>query len=589
MRLPDENAALPEAVRLPSGPIPEVPPPEALVCPRRADDRPWTMSGRRARVILDGIGGVQRVEGDGGRLLDGVEVVGATGANVLLGPRCTRRELVLPGGSLSATVLVPDALPGVVLQWTGRAPGAPRELPLRLLLPRGLEVRHLHRGPGILWVSGAAGGILLHAPGVDAVPRASSEDGGTAIRWDLPLRDGPATLLVMAAPEGERWTSLQALAGAAAHHRRGEILALGEGEPGLALETGVGEMDEGVAWSRAWLRDRLLAVPGRPPGLHTTGPFPEGGASLAPDAGDAADAPAWIARAAAATGDREVARAALGDLSWDTPWTRLHAVLALARYVAWTADGRPLESAAPDVLETFTSPDALAGLPGPVVVAVHEALTAAGEAVEVGELSGLPRPGEAPAPSRMLPVLGSTPAPPPGAGGAHPWLATLAFREEPSAALRARTGLAAVVSDPTTLDRGTGAVAVLALIEGMLGARPDATFARLGLAPCLPPSWTRFRARGLRAGEGSVEVEWRREGELGTWTLRPREGSVPLTAVFSPWLPWPSIAGIRVDDGPAELEVERRGDWSRIRLQLPVDGPHTIEVEGEGPRATSLP
>ena len=127
------------------------------------------------------------------------------------------------------------------------------------------------------------------------------------------------------------------------------------------------------------------------------------------------------------------------------------------------------------------------------------------------------------------------------------------------------------------------------LVEGMLGARPDATFARLGLSPALPPAWTRFNVRGIRAGEGMVGLDYERDGARATWTLLPHDGSVPLTAVFTPWLPWAGVEAIRVDDQPAELDVEAHGAWSRLKIQLPVDGPHTVEVEGVGPLATSLP
>ena len=588
MTTPERVADLPASVRLPPGPIPEIPPPEALVCARRADDTPWAMAGRRARVVSDGLGGVSGVEGDGVPLVGRVEVVGGTGANLLVGPRCTRRELVLPGGSLTETVLVPDALPGAVLQWSAGAPGVPREVPVRLALAEG-DLERVHVADELLWVGGPGRGLLLHAPGSRSVPRLVDEDGGLAVRWDLPIREGPATVLVLAAPEGEPWTSLPALAGVGAHHRRGELLARGEGEPGVELDTGVTGMDEGLAWSRAWLRNHLLAVPGRPPGIHRSRGLAAVGEGLAAGVGSPEDAPAWIARAAAAAGDREAARGALGELSWNTPWTRLHGALALARYVAWTGDGRPLEAAAPALLEVYGAPDALEGMPEAVVVAVHEAVVAAAEAVEVRELAALPRPAAAPARSRALPVLGATPGPPPGAGATHPWLAPLGFDPAPGAIATARAGLGAVATNPTVLGEGTGADAVLALVEGALGARPDATFARLGLSPCLPPSWTRFRARGLRVGDGSLELEWRLDAGGGTWTLRPREGSVPLTAVFEPWLPWAGLGGVRVDGSPAELDLEARGDWCRIRLQLPVDGPHTLEVEGVGPRAATLP
>lgn len=586
------NAALPPSLRLPTTAVPPVPAPEALVHAMRADAREWSMSARRARVRLTGLSGVRGIEGDGAPLSGAVEVVGATGANLLLGPRTTRREVVIPGGALHETVVVPDALPGVVLQWSTPAPSGPRELPLRIELPAGPQEGHLHRGAGTLWVGRPTAGVLLHAPGCDVEPEMVRDGEDWVVRWDLPLRDGPATLLVMAAPEGTRWASPTALSGATAHYRRGEIMARGEGEPGVELDTGVDALDQGILWTRAWLRDRLLTPAGADPRIHDSGSLVGIGEGLPEEAGGPEDAAAWMARAASATGDWEAARGALAVLQWNTAWQRLHSSLALARYTAWTGDGRPLEAAAGPVRASFSEPAGLEGMPEAVAVAVWETVQAAAEAVEVAELSGLPRPAPRPTnPSRALPVLGSGPPPAtvPTPSSEHPWLARLGFVQVADSVVRARTRLGEVTADPVSLGDGRGATAALELVEGMLGAIPDATFSRLALSPLLPPSWTAFRVRGLRTGEGILQVDYLREADRAVWTLVPREGSVPLTAIFRPWLPWSRVESVRVDDQEAALDVDVSGGWSRLQVQIPVDGEHTVEVIGAGPRAETLP
>jgi hypothetical protein len=550
------------------------------------------MGGRRARVRLTGLQGVRGIEGDGATLTGAVEVIGATGANLLLGPRTTRREVMIPGGALHETVVMPDALPGVVLQWSTPASSGPRELPLRIELPGTPVEGHVHRGPGTLWVGRAGAGVLLHAPGSDAWPEVVEDGENSAVRWDLPLRGGPATLLVLAAPEDARWASPTALAGVIAHYRRGEIMARGEGEAGVELETGVDALDQGILWTRAWLRDHLLTPAGAAPRIHPVGGLSRVGEVLPGEAGGPEDAAAWLARAASATGDWEVARGALAVLQWNTPWQRLHSSLALARYTAWTGDGRPLEAAARSVRASFSEPSALAGIPEAVAVPVFETVQAAAEAAEIAELAGLPRPTPPPAnPSRQLPVLGSGPPPAnvPVPSSEHPWLARLGFVQVADSVARARTGLGEVTADPRSLGEGVGAAAALELVEGMLGAVPDATFSRLALSPLLPPSWTDFRVRGVRTGEGILQLDYRREGERAVWTLVPREGSVPLTAIFRPWMPWSRIESVRVDDQEAALDVEVSGGWSRLQVQIPVDGEHTVEVTGAGPRAETLP
>lgn len=585
------NAELPDSLRLPSTPVAPIPAPEALVFPSRADGREWAMSGRRARARITGVRGVRAVEGDGALLTGAVEVVGATGANALLSPRTTRREVMIPGGGLHETVVVPEALPGVVLQWVPSASG-PRELPLRIVVPGPPDDGRIHTGPGLQWIGRGDAGVLLLTPGCEAPPELRRDGEEWVVRWNLPLGQGAVSLLVMAAPEGIRWASPTALAGAAAHYRRGEIMARGEGEPGVELDTGVEAMDRGILWTRAWLRGRLLTPPGSPPGMHSVGDLARVGEGLLDGAGEAADAPAWLARAATATGDWEAARGALSALQWDTPWRRLHASLALARYTAWTADGRPLEAAADEVRSCFGEPSALKAIPEPVAVAVWETVQAAAEAVEISALSGLPRPTPPPADRpRALPVLGSgtPPATIPTPSAEHPWLSRLGFAQSPGTVARARAALGEVSADPTALGQGLGVTAALELVEGMLGAIPDATFSRLALSPLLPPSWTAFRVGGVRTGEGILQVDYHREEDRAVWTLIPREGSVPLTAIFRPWMPWSRLQSVRVDDQEAALDIETLGGWTRLQVQIPVDGEHTVEVVGQGPRAETLP
>jgi len=118
-------------------------------------------------------------------------------------------------------------------------------------------------------------------------------------------------------------------------------------------------------------------------------------------------------------------------------------------------------------------------------------------------------------------------------------------------------------------------------MSGVLGAVPDAAYGRLTLSPLLPAHWTRFTARGVRAGEGALEVAYDRDGEYVRWTLRPLEGSVPLMVVFEPWQPLSRLRSVRVDGAPAELDVLEQEGWSRVKVQLPADAVRVLELQGE--------
>ncbi|HSG48681.1 MAG TPA: hypothetical protein VLA43_12750, partial [Longimicrobiales bacterium] len=418
--------------------------------------------------------------------------------------------------------------------------------------------------------------------------------------------EAPLTLLLQAAPPRGVWPAPTALAGVAAHHRRGEAASLGDGEPGVRLETGVEEMDSGVLWARAWIRDRLLTVPGAPPGVHAPpNPFPAVGGVPAGTGGLGGPAlpggaaawflpgseAAWLLMGSAASGDWEAGRGALSALGWDSPRVALLSALALARWAAWTGEARPLLEHQARLAGLFAPSGLLTGVEPRVAAAVRRAVEAAGEA---GQATGtavpvLPDPAAPPA----------TPAPPPPSGGvrrlpvvadraahAGPPLLFLPGREDVPVDLRLREALevrevlGAVAGAPHLLGTGMGAVVLQGLVAGMLGASPDAGYGRLTLSPLLPPGWRRFRVGGIRTGEGALGLDYRRDGGVVRWTLRPQEGSVPLMVVFEPWQPVTGIGALRVDGAPAELDVTEEGGWSRVRIQIPADGTRVVELEG---------
>ncbi|MDT8340817.1 MAG: hypothetical protein RQ751_04825, partial [Longimicrobiales bacterium] len=160
-------------------------------------------------------------------------------------------------------------------------------------------------------------------------------------------------------------------------------------------------------------------------------------------------------------------------------------------------------------------------------------------------------------------------------------------------ALAFRAGVEAVTRAPARLADGHGPLLLHLLLAGVLGAEPDARSGRLGLSPFLPPHWTRFRVAGIRVGDAVLALEFERSGGHVCWTLRPEAGSVPVMVVFRPWQPLAHVRAIRVDGREAALDVTGAalaappegpgGGWSRVSVQLPVDAPRVLEVEGDAP------
>lgn len=608
MTRPFREVELPVALR-PPGAVPALPAPERLAHASRADGALHELSARRVRVGLTGVGGLRWLEGDGIPLAGKVGLQAATGANLLVAPRATRRELFGPAGGMLEALQLPEALPGVILQWSRTGPGAGAEATLELLLlpeEGGGKERAptlIHAAPGLLWLAREDRGVLVLLPGEESTPELEAGPQGVGVRFPLTLPGGdtPLTLLLQSAPPSGGWTAPGALAGVQAHHRRGEAAAWGEGEGGLVVETGVAELDGGVRRVRGWLRDRVRTRPGRDPDVHPVRPDPAE-AFPGTDLGRAASllgpgtGAGWLALAAAASGDREAGRSALASLEWDTPAARLLSAAALARWTAWTGETSPLEEAWDRIGGLLADPAQLEGVPGEALEAVRRALTSAGEAASLPPLPEA-RPGR----TRRLPVLGGASAgngaPPEPAVPARRFLLGLLSggREGVSPELRvaealsAREGLGRMEGAPHLLASGVGALALLGVVHGILGVDPDAPFGRVGLSPLLPPHWTRFRAEGLRVGDASLGLDYLREGTRVRWTLTPREGSVPVMAVFQPWLPLQGIGAVQVDGEPAQVEVQEAGPaWARISLQLPVDRVRTVEVEG-GPVSPSGP
>lgn len=132
----------------------------------------------------------------------------------------------------------------------------------------------------------------------------------------------------------------------------------------------------------------------------------------------------------------------------------------------------------------------------------------------------------------------------------------------------------------------TTALVVAPLVFGMLGARADAAYGRLRLAPRVPVGWKRFEVAGLRVGDVRVRLAYRRKGHRHTFVLAPATGRIPLNVVFEPLLPISAVRAVRVDGEAADLEIRRHRDRTGVRLQLPLDSRRVITVDGADERGS---
>ncbi|MCA9736910.1 MAG: hypothetical protein KC645_04745, partial [Gemmatimonadetes bacterium] len=126
--------------------------------------------------------------------------------------------------------------------------------------------------------------------------------------------------------------------------------------------------------------------------------------------------------------------------------------------------------------------------------------------------------------------------------------------------------------------------ALLHVLHALLGLRPDAPYARVGLAPRCPTGWSGYRLEGLRVGNGEMAFRYRGPGPH-RFETEQTWGVTPLSVVLEAWLPVPPDAVVVLDGQPAEPTREPEPGGTRFRLQLPLEAPRTLEISPGTPTA----
>ncbi len=120
----------------------------------------------------------------------------------------------------------------------------------------------------------------------------------------------------------------------------------------------------------------------------------------------------------------------------------------------------------------------------------------------------------------------------------------------------------------------SAAMLVLPLIEGMLGADPDAAAGRLSLAPQLPPAWTRLEVTGLRCADSAYDLGLqRRDGHLEARLRRTLGPGLAIT--LAPWLP---SLPTKVEVDGREVRSEITGWGTGVRCAVTIEDAAEHEV-----------
>lgn len=285
---------------------------------RAASDLGLLVEGERTVVVGSQRGPLSAVHVDGEIVAQDVAASAGAVANVLTWPGMARRERIGGSGVVLETIVAAPALPFVAVQWRGH-PGE-----VSWTVPTdghgGVEVRV--DDEGVVEIAGDLGwravGAIVPAP---ATVRADpSSDPSRITVLVEPAPDAAVTTLVLTGGDPE--TVRSALA--ASRHLTGHALRATRPETlgGLALATGIEEIDEGVQWARVRLRSAMSRA------LRLGG----------------ADDLRWAAIAAEIVGDPETAREgreAQHPLPYDRRLPMVGAPPSLGAWIEGAVGGEP--------------------------------------------------------------------------------------------------------------------------------------------------------------------------------------------------------------------------------------------------------
>jgi len=586
----------------------------ALAVSGSANAERFLVEGKAASAVGVLNGGIDRIRIHDRVVVRHLTVEGSLGINFVEMPGALWRERSGPVGTVMEHLVVTPTLPLVAVQWSSSPVGDDAALRFTIT-PGGPEIRYdVH--DGVLRASGRdqdRSVAIALCGGTGTWALADDGNGGVLASHEMG-GDSPLTLLVTEGSEATLRSALTAAAHLPAHERR----AASAETDGMRVLTGVPELDDSVAWASSRVRASLHRGPSSDPGRGVL----QSGREAAPSGHHVF----WSGLGALAVGDTESARRAVflleglgeGDTSqpvWpvEAMTALLAARLSLAsgdasaarRHAQMISDGSvSANESSPEQGDLWTF--ALELLADALRYAETddriEELRARAERLRSSGLGGgrLPMvsdqrrgPGGV-----LLSVLAGRWGHLPGTGSGRlddalrTWSG---FGEDPDAAwsrLRETLsgGLVGGPSGPASWDESedvlapgapvTGAL-LAAFSHGVLGYAPDAPSGRLHLAPRLPSHVRSFTVEGLRLGLASITLRYERSGTRHRFMLEPMSARVPPMLVLEPSIPGTHLTAAQIAGTPADLEAVVEGDRVRVRVQLPLEGPCTIDLRTE--------
>jgi len=321
------------------------------------------------------------------------------------------------------------------------------------------------------------------------------------------------------------------------------------------------------------------AALGHPPGIGPTPPFLAGSARQAPEFLEGTHL-AEFALAALLAGRSEIAGAAIAALATEDEPPPFAFVHIATEWAMWTGQlpillglRQPLVRAVRCIVTAPADPPPPAAWPQreTLIERLADALETAGAEDWVAELRSC-RKGMDGGQGVRLPVLIGASGPDDGNRTFPEAARTPPLVPSPGAFP------ADLLGPGRPRDIVLAARLIRSWVEGVIGARPDASYGRLRLGPELRPGWRRLHVRGVTQGIVRVSIDCLREGGILTFHLRQDAGRVPVNLIFEPLLPVRSVEVVRMGEEDVNVTLVPELGGIRLRCQFPLDPERRLTV-----------
>jgi hypothetical protein len=120
------------------------------------------------------------------------------------------------------------------------------------------------------------------------------------------------------------------------------------------------------------------------------------------------------------------------------------------------------------------------------------------------------------------------------------------------------------------------------VIEGLLGARPDALSGRLTLTPHMPARWNACEWRGLHVGHTTLDVRVSTSPDRVIVHLRRTAGG-RLSVIVAPALPQGRKAtNVTIDEQQVQPRLSDTHGCRHAEVSLEISDEHEVEIHHQG-------